>query len=83
MQMTIDNKLEFEGKVYRCSEQGCGCGTMYFLREIVHESGNEKLRDTCLIFQVYRNGSEPEIVAYNGSAFLIPSFKEFLKSKGI
>ena len=82
--MTIDNKIEFEGKEYKFTgKQGCGAGEMYIFREILHENGTEKLSDTCNIFQVYPNGTEPKITPYNHSEFLIPSLLEFLKSKGI
>ena len=82
--MTLDNTLEFEGKAYEYTgKSGCGAGEMYVFREILHENGTEKRSDTCMIFQVYKNGSEPEIVPYNGANFLIPNFREFLKSKGI
>jgi len=84
LESSLSDILRFKGKAYKCTgKQGCGSGEIYTFREILHENGTEKLSDTCRMFQVYPNGVEPAITPYNQSEFLIPSFRQFLKSKGI
>ena len=78
--MTLNKNIKYDGKEYKCTgKSGCGAGEMYVFREIIGANGTEKLSDSCMIFQVYRNNGSIEITAYNGGNPLVGSLEQLIK----